>query len=85
MPDDRINRQGATLDGKTLALVPAPRLNLTGANDVRRELAKLYRDARAGRVQTADATRLAYILDMLRRAIETSDLENRITIMEKNT
>ena len=56
---------------------------LATLNERRRELATLYRDARAGRVNTRDATRLAYILDMLRKAYETCVLQDRLEQIEK--
>ena len=37
---------------------------------VRRELAAVYRDMRANRILPTDGTRLAYVLDLLRRAFE---------------
>lgn len=58
------------------------RLPLATADDVRRELAKLYREARAGRVEVQDASRLANILQILARCIETGDLEQRIETLE---
>ncbi len=61
---------------------PRLRLKLATAEDVRRELAKLYREARADRVPVADASRLANILQILGRVIETSDLEQRMTALE---
>jgi hypothetical protein len=51
--------------------------------DLRRELARLYRDARTGLVATADASRLAGILNIIARLIETSDLELRIERLEE--
>lgn len=58
------------------------RLPLATADDVRRELARLYREARAGRVEVPDASRLANILQILARCIETSDLEQRLIALE---
>jgi hypothetical protein len=50
---------------------------------VRRELARLYRDARSGRVDAQTATRLGYLLDLLRRAIEAGDHETRLRLIEQ--
>lgn len=61
---------------------PRLRLKLATADDVRRELARLYREARADRVPVADASRLANILQILGRVIEQSDLEARICALE---
>lgn len=69
--------------GNVLTLPPRPKVDLHDGHAIRRELATLYRDARAGRVDTRDATRLAYILDMLRKAYETCVLQDRLEQFEK--
>ncbi|MDO5610510.1 MAG: hypothetical protein Q4G62_07040 [Pseudomonadota bacterium] len=58
------------------------RLKLATAQDVCRELARLYRLARAGEVEVADASKLAHILQILSRVMETGDLERRIEALE---
>lgn len=62
---------------------PRQRLPLKSAEDVRRELARLYREARGKRMDVADASRLANILQILGRLIETSDLEARVIEVER--
>lgn len=62
---------------------PRQRLPLRSAEDVRRELARLYREARGKRIEVADASRLANILQILGRLIETSDLEARVIEVER--
>lgn len=71
--------------GNVLTLSPTkPRkIDLRDAHAIRRELASLYRDARNGKVGTQDATRLAYVLDLMRRAYETSVLQDRLEQYEK--
>lgn len=59
------------------------RLPLATADDVRRELARLYREARTGRVEVPDASRLANVLQILARCIETGDLEKRLIALEE--
>lgn len=73
-----------TVDGVEVIDAPTPRLRipLRTAHDVRRELARLYRQAKAGQIPTQDASRLAYILNLLRQSIETGDLEARIQALE---
>jgi hypothetical protein len=67
------------------AAPPAPRLRLplATAADVRRELARLYREGKAGQREAADVSRLANILAILGRLIETSDLEARLQKLEQ--
>ena len=69
--------------GNVLTLSPRPKIDLHDGHAIRRELAALYRDARAGKVGTQDATRLAYILDLLRRAYETCVIQDRMEQIEK--
>jgi hypothetical protein len=66
-------------------LVPPPpaKIDLRDAHAIRRELGSVYRAMRSGQIPTQDGTRLAYVLDLLRRAVETSDLQNRIELIER--
>lgn len=61
---------------------PTPRLKLAKVRDCRRELAKLYAEARNGEIEPADATRLAYILTQLATMIRETELEQRIETLE---
>ncbi len=72
------------LNGNELAPSPhPPRVGrLDSLRGVRRELARLYTDARQGRLQTGDASRLAFILATLAKLIEQEDLEHRVTLLE---
>jgi len=72
-------------DGRGEGLCPTPRppkVDLRDAHAIRRELGAVYRDMRAGRIPSQDGTRLAYVLDLLRRACETSDLQERLEALE---
>ena len=62
---------------------PIPRpgaLNTLGR--VREELGQIYRDARQGKIQTQDLTRLAYTLSLLSKVIETETYETRMAAIE---
>ena len=64
---------------------PTPRRSratLRTLDDVAIELARLYRRAERGQIQTADASRLAYILTSLGKVIEASVIEARLTALE---
>jgi len=52
-----------------LPATPSRRINLRTRQDVHRELSRLYRDTRAGLVETQHATRLAYILSTISKTI----------------
>ena len=59
-----------------------PRLRLERITDCKRELAQLYRAARRGEISTQTATRLAYLLDLMSRMVERSELERRVEQLE---
>lgn len=59
------------------------RLPLATLDDVARELARVYRSARAGDIKVGDATRLAFILSTLGKVIEAAQFEARITALEE--
>jgi hypothetical protein len=68
------------------ATPPTPRrvrAKLGTIGDVTKELARLYREARGGTLDTADASKLANILALMGRLIEGSDLERRVEEIEK--
>lgn len=62
---------------------PAPRrICLRDIDAVRREMARLYRDARRGQLEITAAAKLTYILGELRRTFELSVIERRISALE---
>lgn len=61
---------------------PRLRIPLRSADDVCRELARLYRQMKSGAITPSDGTKLAYVLNLLRQAIETGELEARIAALE---
>lgn len=69
--------------GNVLTLTPLPKIDLRDAHAIRRELGSVYRDMRAGRIATQDGTRLAYVLDMIRKAYETAVLADRLELLER--
>lgn len=46
------------------------------------EMGKLYRQARCGEINSADASRLASILALMRQGLEASELERRLAALE---
>jgi len=55
---------------------------LDTARDVRKEAARLYRACRRGDVDPSDGSKMASILALIARSIETSDLEDRLNRLE---
>lgn len=70
----------ATLEAPTTPAVAkaSQRMRLHCVGDVKRELRRLYVEARNGTIKSADATKLAYLLNMLANLMVDSDLEERV-------
>jgi hypothetical protein len=62
---------------------PTPRLNLSTSEDVRREMAKVYREARTRQIEPSEATKLVFILTQILKAHEQVVLEGRIAELEQ--
>ena len=70
--------------GQPTARTPTPRrLCLRDIDAIRREMGRVYRDARRGQIDTSEAARLVYILGELRKAYEASTLERRLAALER--
>ena len=70
----------------TLALLPTPRRRgpvLETLTDVRREMARVYRQMRHGRIESQDATRMTYVLTQIAKIIQTSELDARVEAVER--
>lgn len=59
------------------------RCELNTVQDVRREMAKVYREARGDMIDAQTGTKLTWILQAVAKVIEGSDLEKRIEILEQ--
>ncbi|MBK6864097.1 MAG: hypothetical protein IPG91_11190 [Ideonella sp.] len=62
---------------------PRLRLPLKNMDDVKAELARLYREGKAGRRDVADVSRLANVLSILGRLIEGVELAARVEALEE--
>lgn len=62
--------------------VATPKINLSSAEDVRREMGRIYREARGKKLPTHEATKLTYILTQILKATEVYILEERLTALE---
>jgi hypothetical protein len=56
---------------------------LASLSEVRFEMGRVYRQMRSGKVKSQDGTRLAYVLSMIGKLIESSDLQARLEALEK--
>ena len=61
---------------------PARITRLKTLDDVRVELAKIYREARANKLDLTDAKGLAYLLSVLTGLVKDTDIERRIDALE---
>ena len=58
------------------------RVKLDTLHDIRREMAKIYREARSGLIDNQDATKQVWILSAIGKVVVESDLEKRIEALE---
>jgi hypothetical protein len=63
---------------------PTPSIHLKTINDVRLEMAKVYRDMKLQKIATSDGTRLTYVLAQIGKMIELHDIEKRVEQLEGN-
>ena len=64
---------------------PSPRVRcpLNTIENVKAELARLYREGKSGRREVNDVSKLANVLSILGRLIEGADLERRMAEIEE--
>jgi hypothetical protein len=78
-----VSNNDADENGEGIPPAGRSRLRLDTLDRVRRELVRIYREARDGKRDVSDASKLAHILTMIARILEGSDLEKRITALEQ--
>jgi hypothetical protein len=62
----------------------ASRIRLGSIADCRREMGKLYREMRSGKLDTAKGCKLAYVLQSVGKLVEVETIESRIAELERN-
>lgn len=82
MTTKKATEQPAVHEGQVLRAIPTPQLKLATIEDCRREMARVYRDARSATTEPADASRLVYMLTSIAKLIEIGTLEQRLTALE---
>ncbi len=60
------------------------RLKLRTVDDLAAEAARVYREARAKRLDVGDASRLINALSIMQRMLEGGDIERRIQALEES-
>jgi hypothetical protein len=72
-----VNQVGtAVLEGLT------PRINLATSEDIRREMAKVYRETRCNKIMPSNGTKLVYMLVNILKAYEVTEIEKRLADLE---
>lgn len=61
-----------------------PPIKLRTLRDIKTELGKVYREARTGKIEPQNATRLAYLLRHIAELTVQTDLEERIKALEES-
>ena len=61
---------------------PIPRINLSTSEDIRREMGRVYREARSKKMLATEASKLVYILTQILKATEVYLLEERLSELE---
>ncbi len=64
------------------ALLIPHRIDLKSIDDVRLEMARVYRDMKSQKIPTSDGTRLVYVLGQIGKMIELHDIEKRVEELE---
>ena len=73
----------AVIEGKTGAVTPVnPKINLSSLDDVRLEMAKVYRDMRSNQIDSSDGSRLVFVLGQLAKLHETVEIARRLASLE---
>lgn len=83
------NEYPVEIDGTTGEVEALPpqrgqryRCKLDTLADVKREMAKCYREARSEIIEPATASKLVWVLSAIAKVIETGDIERRLEILE---
>ena len=84
------NLKPVEIDGKTGEVHELPpqrgkryRAKLDTLSDVKREMARVYRESRSGILEPTDGTKFVWMLEKIGKAIESGDLEARIEKLEQ--
>lgn len=76
------NNSGA-IEGTWLGPEPtSPKINLKTIDDVRLEMAKVYREMRTNQMEAQQGTKLVYVLSSIGKLIELHEIEKRIEALE---
>lgn len=73
-----------TVDGTSGEVLPTPpRIDLKTIDDIRLEMARVYREMRSNAMEAQQGTRLVYVLSAIGKLIELHDIEQRLAKLEE--
>jgi hypothetical protein len=61
---------------------PHPRINLSTSEDIRREMAKVYRETRCNKILPSNGTKLIFMLMSILKAYEVTEIDKRLSDLE---
>lgn len=64
---------------------PGHRIDLASMTQVRREMARVYKEVRHQRLPSSEGARLVFMLSQIAKAIELAELEARLAKLEELT
>ena len=77
-------KEPVTVDSASGRLDPTPaKVDLKTIDNVRLEMAKVYRDMKSQKIPAQDGTRLVYVLTQIGKMIELHDIEKRVNRIEE--
>lgn len=83
MSETSDKKTAVTIDSKSGELVPTPsRMDLKSIDDIRLEMARVYREMRGNTIETQHGSRLVYVLSQIGKLIELHEIERRIQDLE---
>ena len=76
-------KEPVTIDNKSGKVLPSPKgIKLKTIDDVRVEMASVYRGMKSGSIESSDGTKFIYALGAIGKMIEIHDIEKRIELLE---
>ena len=79
------NNELEYLETRENQTLPTPyRIDLKSIDDVRIEMARVYRDMKSQKIATGDGTRLVYVLGQIGKMIELYEIEKRLEVLEQS-
>ena len=83
MIDLSVTQSPVTVENASGKVVATPKkIDLSTINDVRLEMASVYRAMKGGSIEAGDGSRLVYVLGQIGKMIELHDIEKRVEHLE---